>query len=100
MTRVAALLIAGLLLATAALKVFSPAESASLAVAYNIPPILAAAVVQAELALAILLLFGLWPKKVLLAAAGMCAVFGAFSIYRGWAGYESCGCFGSLQVNP
>lgn len=100
MPKAAALLIAGLLLATAALKVFSPVESASLAVAYNIPPLLTAVVVQAELALAILLLFGLWPKKVLLAAAGMFAVFGAFSIYRGWAGYESCGCFGSLQVNP
>ena len=100
MTRVAALLIAGMLLVTAALKVASPAESATLAVAYNIPPLLTAVVVQAELALAVLLLFGLWPKKVLLAAAVMFAVFGAFSIYRGWAGYESCGCFGAIKVNP
>ena len=100
MTRVAALLIAGLLLVTAALKVASPAESATLAVAYHVPPLLTAVVVQAELALAVLLLFGLWPRKTLLAAAGMFALFGAFSIYRGWAGYESCGCFGAIKVNP
>ena len=100
MTRVAALLIAGLLLVTAALKVVSPAESATLAAAYNIPPLLTAVVVHAELALAALLLFGLWPRKTLLATAAMFGFFGAFSIYRGWAGYESCGCFGAIKVNP
>lgn len=94
------LLLAGLLLVTASLKVLSPAESATMAVAYNIPPLLTAMVVQVELALGALLLFGCWPKRVLLAAAVMFALFGAFSTYRGFAGYESCGCFGSFQVNP
>jgi len=92
--------IGGFLLATTALKVLSPAESAAMAVAYHIPPVLTATVVQAELALAVLLLFGLWPKRVFFAAAAMFAIFGAFSVYRGWAGYESCGCFGSFKVNP
>ena len=94
------LLLASLLLLTAALKVLSPAESATMAVAYSIPPLLTAIVVQAELALAALLLFGCWPKRTLLATAVMFALFGVFSIYRGWAGFESCGCFGSFQVNP
>ena len=94
------LLLAGLLLTTAALKVLSPAESAAMAVAYHIPPLLTAMVVQVELALAALLLFGCWPKRTLLAAAAMFALFGMFSSYRGWAGYESCGCFGSFKVNP
>ena len=94
------LLIVALLLATAALKILTPAESATMAVAYHIPPLLTAMVVQVELALAALLLFGCWPKRTLLAAAVMFALFGAFSCYRGWAGYESCGCFGSFKVNP
>ncbi|BBO34282.1 MauE/DoxX family redox-associated membrane protein [Lacipirellula parvula] len=94
------LLLTGLLLTTAALKVLSPAESAAMAIAYNIPPFLTAMVVQAELALAALLLFGCRPRQTLFAAAVMFALFGAFSSYRGWAGYESCGCFGSFQVNP
>lgn len=94
------LLLASLLLLTAAPKVLSPAESATMAVAYHIPPLLIAIVVQAELALAALLLFGCWPKRTLLSAAILFALFGAFSAYRGWAGYESCGCFGSFQVNP
>lgn len=94
------LLLAGLLLTTAALKVLSPAESATMAVAYSIPPLLTALIVQAELALAALLLAGCSPKRTLLAAAVMFALFGTFSTYRGWAGYESCGCFGSFKVNP
>lgn len=94
------LLIGAILLSTAVLKVFSPAESATMAVAYNIPPLMTAMVVQMELALAALLLFGCWPKRTLLAAAVMFALFGAFSTYRGWAGYESCGCFGAFKVNP
>ena len=72
-----------------------------MAVAYSIPPLLTAMVVQAVLALAALLLFGWWPKRTLLATAAVFALFGAFSSYRGWAGYESCGgCFGSFHVNP
>ena len=94
------LLIAFLLLATATLKILSPAESATMAAAYRIPPLVTAMVVQVELALAALLLFGCWPKRTLQVAAVMFALFGAFSSYRGWAGYESCGCFGSFQVNP
>lgn len=94
------LMIGGLFLTTAALKVFTPAESAALAITYNVSPLLTAAVVQAELVLAILLLFGCWTKRVLVASAVLFAIFGIFSAYRGWAGYESCGCFGSLKVNP
>ena len=48
------LLIGGLLLVTAALKVVSPSESAAMAVAYRIPPLLTAAVVQTELALSLI----------------------------------------------
>lgn len=94
------LLIAGLLLATATLKVLSPAESVTMTVAYNIPPLLTAMVVQVELGLAALLLFGCWPKRTLLATAVMFAFLGLFSSYREWAGYESCGCFGSFQASP
>lgn len=94
------MLIGGLLLATAALKIGSPAESAKMSVAYGIPPLLSAAAVQVELAFAALLIFGCWPKQTLGAVAALFALFGAFSAYRGLAGYESCGCFGAFQVNP
>jgi hypothetical protein len=94
------LIIGGLFLVTAALKTWSPAESAALAVAYDIPPQLTAVVVQFELLLAIVLLFGCWTRRALFASAILFAVFGAFSIFRGLAGFESCGCFGSFKVNP
>ncbi|WP_428307974.1 MauE/DoxX family redox-associated membrane protein [Lacipirellula sp.] len=94
------MLIGGLLLATAALKIGAPAESAKVAAVYGIPPLLSAAAVQVELAFAALLIFGCWPRQTLFAAAALFALFGAFSAYRGLAGYESCGCFGAFQVNP
>lgn len=94
------LLLGGLLITTAVMKAVSPVESATMAIAYHIPPLLTAAIVQAELALAMLLLFGCWPKRVLIVVSIMFGFFGAFSSYRGWAGYESCGCFGSFKVNP
>ncbi|WP_152100919.1 MauE/DoxX family redox-associated membrane protein [Lacipirellula parvula] len=94
------LTIGSLLFATAAMKIISPAESATLAVAYRIPSLLTATVVHVELAIAALLIFGCWTRKTLATSAVMFGVFGAFSIYRGSMGYESCGCFGSLQVNP
>ena len=46
----ARLIIRGLLLVTAVLKVISTTESAAVAVAYQISPLLTAAVVQVELA--------------------------------------------------
>ena len=68
------LLIGSLYLATAALKVLTPVESAALAVTYQIPLLLTAAVVQAELALAALLLFGCWTKRTLVASAVLFAI--------------------------
>src|SRR5690606_20315072 len=63
-------------------------------------PLAAAAVVPVELALAALLLFGYWPRRTPLVASATLAHFGAFSVYRGLAGLESFGCFGSFRVNP
>ncbi len=56
--------------------------------------------VEFELALGIWLLSGLFRTAGWLAAT---ACFGAFSLvtlYRGLTGAESCGCFGSVHVNP
>jgi hypothetical protein len=94
------LIVGGLLLTAAALKIWSPADSAALAVAYDIPPLLTAVVVQTEFLLAALLLFGCWTRQTLIASAFLFGVFSAFSVFRGLAGFESCGCFGSFKVNP
>jgi hypothetical protein len=94
------LLVGGLLLMAAALKIWSTADSAALAVAYDIPPLLTAVVVQTEFLLAALLLFGCWTRQALIASAFLFGGFSAFSVFRGLAGFESCGCFGSFKVNP
>lgn len=91
---------AHLLIVTAALKVFHATESAALQTVYDPPPWLMIGIVQAELILGLLLISGLWRRAVWLAATVLFTAFAAFSLYRGLAGFESCGCFGPLQISP
>jgi len=91
--------IAGSLIAAAILKV-STAESAILLRAYNVPFWLLTIVVQIEVLLAVLLIVGAWPKQTVIATILTFALFAAFSFYRAAAGYEACGCFGPLEINP
>ena len=92
--------VAVLLLTSAILKAFSPAESATLAAGYSIPPWLTAAAVQLELLVAAALVFGCWQWWTLRLTIGLFSIFAAFSLYRAVAGFESCGCFGAIKVNP
>jgi len=52
------------------------------------------------------LLFGIWlisnnlPRLTWLAALGCFSLFTCISLYKAWAGYGSCGCFGALVVLP
>ena len=57
-------------------------------------------VVESELALGIWLLSGLFKKAAWLTALSCFALFSFITLYKGLAGAESCGCFGSVQVNP
>jgi thiol-disulfide isomerase/thioredoxin len=56
--------------------------------------------VEFELALAIWLLSGLFKKAAWLAAISCFALFSVITFYKGITGAESCGCFGSVHVNP
>jgi hypothetical protein len=56
--------------------------------------------VEFELALGIWLLSGLFKKAAWLAALLCFSVFSAITLYKGITGAESCGCFGSVHVNP
>ena len=56
--------------------------------------------VEFELALAIWLLSGLFKKAAWLAALLCFSAFSAVTLYKALTGAESCGCFGSVHVNP
>ncbi|MFC1676516.1 protein disulfide isomerase family protein [Planctomycetota bacterium] len=57
-------------------------------------------VVEFELALAIWLLSGLFKKAAWLVTLGCFSLFSLITLYKGLSGAESCGCFGSIHVNP
>lgn len=56
--------------------------------------------VDFELALGIWLLSGLFKKAAWLAAISCFSLFSAVTLYKGIRGAESCGCFGTVHVNP
>jgi hypothetical protein len=56
--------------------------------------------VEFELALAIWLLSGLFKRCAWLAALVCFSAFSAITLYKALSGAASCGCFGSVHVNP
>ena len=56
--------------------------------------------VEFELALAIWLLSGLFKKAAWLASLLCFSLFSMITFYKGITGAASCGCFGSVHVNP
>ena len=56
--------------------------------------------VELEFALAIWLLSGLFKKAAWLVSLLCFSAFSAITLYKGSTGAESCGCFGSVHVNP
>ena len=56
--------------------------------------------VEFEIALGIWLLSGLFKKVAWLATISCFSLFSFITLYKGLAGAESCGCFGSVHVNP
>lgn len=56
--------------------------------------------VDFELALGIWLLSGPFKKAAWLAAIVCFSLFSAVTLYKGISGAESCGCFGTVHVNP
>jgi thiol-disulfide isomerase/thioredoxin len=56
--------------------------------------------VEFELALGIWLLSGLFKRAAWLAAMGCFVLFSGVTLYKALTGAASCGCFGTVQVNP
>jgi hypothetical protein len=56
--------------------------------------------VEFELALSFWLLSGLFKKLAWLATLTCFSMFSIVTLYKGISGAESCGCFGSVHVNP
>jgi len=56
--------------------------------------------VEFEIALGIWLLSGLFKKAAWLSTISCFSLFSFITLYKGLSGAESCGCFGSVQVNP
>lgn len=56
--------------------------------------------VEFEIALGIWLLSGLFKKAAWLATLSCFSLFSFITLYKGLSGAESCGCFGSVHVNP
>ncbi len=56
--------------------------------------------VEFEIALGIWLLSGLFKKAAWLATLCCFSLFSFITLYKGLSGAESCGCFGSVHLNP
>jgi len=56
--------------------------------------------VEFELALGIWLLSGLFKKAAWFTGLTCFSLFSLITLYKGVTGAESCGCFGSVHVNP
>jgi hypothetical protein len=57
-------------------------------------------VIEFEIALGIWLLSGLFKKAAWLAILACFSMFSIVTLYKGLTGAASCGCFGSVHVNP
>jgi hypothetical protein len=56
--------------------------------------------VEGELALAVILLFGIVPKISWRITTTLFVIFSVVSLLKGLSGAESCQCFGSVNINP
>lgn len=63
-------------------------------------PTLQLVVVLFELLLGTWLLLGRWHAGAWLVTIGAFCLFAGFSVYSGWIGEASCGCFGTVKVSP
>ena len=90
---------AALLFFSVVTKALSPHSLLAFSSAYDVPLGLTLVLVEAELALGLLLVFrtGNAPR---IFGALVFLIFGCVAISLGVAGVSSCGCFGDVKVNP
>src|SRR5579864_4299076 len=93
-------IVAGILLTAALLKLYGLRIEAVASSGLFAAPEFQMAVVLFELALAAWLVWGKHPIGAWLLGLAAFTCFAATSLYLGWIGQTSCGCFGALHVNP
>jgi len=97
---IARLVLGGLLLAAASLKLYGLSVSAVPRVGWFAQPWVQLAAVEWELVLGLWLLSGAYPIGSWLAAVATFLAFAGVSGYLGWVGVASCGCFGTIHASP
>lgn len=66
----------------------------------SVPRIISIIVVEAEIAFSVWLLSGVWIRAARLCAMMCFGLFAVVAAAEGYSGWESCGCFGRLKLNP
>ncbi|MBX9582185.1 MAG: hypothetical protein K2X87_17915 [Gemmataceae bacterium] len=93
-------LLGGLLIVAAGLKLYGLSVSAVPAVGWFAVPWVQLVAAEWELVLGLWLLAGACPLAAWAAAVGTFLTFAGVSSYLGWSGVASCGCFGAIPVSP
>ena len=94
------ILLAIVLLTASALKCYQLATEPIAGTGFLDSRWLLMATVEFELFLGLWLLANILPRQTWTAAACCFALFTCISLYKALFGYASCGCFGSVKVNP
>lgn len=88
------------LIGAATLKAIELLSEPAVALTSPVGPWFMSAEVGAELGIGLLMLSGLYWRRVLWPALLLFMAFAAYSLSLALGGAESCGCFGSLKVHP
>jgi thiol-disulfide isomerase/thioredoxin len=99
-SRVFTLVVGGVLLAAAAIKAVSPIELTALHFVYGVPAWILVIIVQIEILIATIFIVDIRFRAAWTCSIMLFSAFAVFSLYRAIAGFESCGCFGSLKIHP
>tara|TARA_R110002167_G_scaffold101723_3_gene264689 strand:+ start:5025 stop:5918 length:894 start_codon:yes stop_codon:yes gene_type:complete len=89
-----------LLLVTAILKAYELSTSPITVEGYFSSRVFLTGFVLFELAFGLVLLSGVWLRQTWKATFALFGLFAGISLYKGLAGFESCGCFGRFEVDP
>lgn len=98
--RMIRMLVGGVLLLAAALKACQLATEPTAEISLMTSRWFLVFSVEFELLLGLCLISGLFVRTVWLTTLSSFALFSCISLYKALSGEVSCGCFGSVQVNP
>lgn len=94
------MILGGILLVAAALKGYQLATEPTAEISLMTSRWFLIGSVEFEVLLGLCLISGIFVRASWLISLGCFALFGCVSLYKALSGEVSCGCFGSVQVNP